>query len=175
MILTKKELKEVVEQLKSIRGSHTELISVLVPADTDINTVQKQLEAEKSTAKNIKSTSTRKNVIEALEKIVRELKEMKKTPENGLALYCGNVSKDEGNTDIELWAIQPPKPLKMRTYRCDKEFVLEPLEEMLEVEELYGLLVMDRKEATIGILRGKLVEVLQKLTSGIPSKVRAGG
>ena len=34
---------------------------------------------------------------------------------------------------------------------------------------------MDRKEATIGILEGKRVETLQKMTSGIPSKIRAGG
>jgi peptide chain release factor subunit 1 len=34
---------------------------------------------------------------------------------------------------------------------------------------------MDRKEATIGLLEGKRVEVLQKMSSGVPSKVRAGG
>ena len=34
---------------------------------------------------------------------------------------------------------------------------------------------MDRKEATIGLLEGKRIEVLHKMTSGIPSKVRAGG
>jgi len=46
---------------------------------------------------------------------------------------------------------------------------------MMEVSEVFGLLVMDRKEATIGLLEGKRIEVLQKMTSGIPSKVRAGG
>jgi len=49
------------------------------------------------------------------------------------------------------------------------------LKEMLEVDEVFGLLVMDRKEATIGFLEGKRIEVIQKMTSGIPSKVRAGG
>jgi peptide chain release factor subunit 1 len=49
------------------------------------------------------------------------------------------------------------------------------LREMLAVKEVFGLLVMDRKEATIGILEGKRVEILQKMTSGVPSKVRAGG
>jgi peptide chain release factor subunit 1 len=66
-------------------------------------------------------------------------------------------------------------PVKVRLYRCDKEFVLEPLQSMLEVSEVFGLLVMDRKEATIGLLEGKRIEILQKMTSGIPSKVRAGG
>lgn len=173
--LTKPELQELIEELEQHRGRATELITVFVPAGYDVNSVQKQLEAEQSTAKNIKSTSTRKNVVEALEKIVRHLKEFKKTPANKLAVFCGNVAKVEGQTDLQLWSIEPPLPLKVRLYRCDKEFVLEALKEMLEVDEIYALLVMDRKEATIGMLEGKRIEVLQKMTSGIPSKVRAGG
>lgn len=175
MKLTKDQLEEVVEELEKHKGRHTELISVYISAAYDVNSVQKQLEAEKSTAKNIKSTGTRKNVVDALEKIVRHLKTLKKTPENGLALFCGNVSKVEGQSDLQLWDIEPPMPLNIRLYRCDKEFVLEPLKTMLEVSEVFGLLVMDRKEATIGILEGKRIEVLQKMTSGVPSKVRAGG
>jgi len=172
---TKSELEEILEELEKYKGRHTELISVLIPAGYDVNSVQRQLEAEKSTAKNIKSTATRKNVIDALEKIIRYLKTLKKTPENGLALFCGNVSESEGQQDLQLWDIEPPMPLKSRLYRCDKEFVLEPLKEMLEVEEVFGLLVMDRKEATIGLLEGKRIETLRKMTSGIPSKIRAGG
>ena len=173
--LTKIELKEILEELKKHRGRQTELISVYIPAGYDVNVVQKQLEAEKSTAKNIKSTATRKNVGDALDKLVRHLKSYKKGPENGIALFCGNVSKVEGQNDLQLWEVEPPLALGNRLYRCDKEFVLEPLKEMLEVEEVFGLLVMDRKEATIGLLEGKRIEVFQKMTSGIPSKVRAGG
>ena len=175
MKLNKDELQEVLEELKKHRGRATELITVYISAGYDVNAVQRQLEAEKSTSKNIKSTSTRKNVTEALEKIVRHLKEFKRTPENGLAIFCGNVSKVEGQDDLQLWSVEPPAPLKMRLYRCDKEFVLEALEEQLEVAEIYGLLVMDRKEATIGVLIGKRIEILKKMTSGVPSKVRAGG
>ncbi|HIG94096.1 MAG: Peptide chain release factor subunit 1 [archaeon GW2011_AR13] len=174
-IKNKLELEELLEELKSFKGRATELISVLIPAGYDVNAVQRQLEAEKSTAKNIKSTSTRKNVGDALDKIVRHLKTLKQTPINGLAIYCGNVSMVEGQDNLQMWDIEPPQALKVRIYRCDKEFILEPLESMLEVSEVFGLLVMDRKEATIGVLEGKKIEVLQHLTSGIPSKVRAGG
>jgi len=173
--LTKNELKDILEELAKHRGRQTELITVYVPEGYDANSVQKQLEAEKSTAKNIKSTATRKNVGDALDKLVRHLKSYKKTPEKGVALFCGNVSKVEGQNDLQLWEVEPPLPLRNRLYRCDKEFVLEPLEIMLEVDEVFGLIVMDRKEATLGLLEGKRVEVLQKMTSGIPSKVRAGG
>jgi len=174
-MITKDQLEEVVEELASHKGRHTEFITVYVSAGYDVNSVQRQLEAEKSTAKNIKSTATRKNVIDALEKIIRYLKGLKKTPENGLALFAGNISKVEGQQDLQLWDIEPPIPLKVRIYRCDKEFVLDALRQMLEVSEVYGLLVMDRKEATIGLLEGKSIETIQKMTSGVPSKVRAGG
>lgn len=173
--LTSAELEEVLEQLEDYKGKNTELITVYVPQGYDVNSVQKQLETEKGTAKNIKSTATRKNVSDALDKIVRHLKGLKQTPANGLAIFCGNISDVEGQQDLQLWEIEPYLPVKVRLYRCDKEFVLDPLKEMLEVQEIFGLLVMDRKEATIGVLEGKRVEMLQHLTSGIPSKVRAGG
>ena len=174
-MISKEELKEEIEELEKHKGRQTELISVYIPAGYDVNSVQRQLEAEKSTAKNIKSTATRKNVSDALDKLVRHLKGIKKTPKNGLALFCGNVAKVDGQSDLQLWEIETPIPLKSRLYRCDKEFVLEELQIMLEVDEVFGLLVMDRKEATIGILEGKRIGMLQKMTSGIPSKVRAGG
>jgi len=173
--ISKEELAELVEQLEKYRARATELITVYIPEGQNIYTVSDQLEAEKSTAKNIKSTSTRKNVGNALDKITRQLKEYKKTPENGLAIFCGNISKVEGQEDLQSWEVEPSMPLKTRMYRCDKEFILDPLKEMLEIKEVFGLLVMDRKEATIGMLEGKRIEVLQKMTSGIPSKVRAGG
>lgn len=173
--LTKNQLEEHINELSQYKGRHTELITVYISAGYDVNAVQRQLEAEKSTAKNIKSTATRKNVIDALEKIVRHLKTLKFTPENGLALFAGNISQTEGQDDLRMWDIEPPEPVIIRMYRCDKDFVLDPLKEMLAAGETYALLVMDRKEATIGRLTGKRVEFLQKMTSGVPSKVKAGG
>lgn len=171
----KYELEETVKELEGYRGRHTEFITVLVPAGFNINQVAKQLDEEKGTATNIKSNTTRKNVISALEKAARKLREIGRTPENGVAVFSGNVSEVEGKEDLRVWAIEPPKPLKIRLYRCDQTFVVEPLKEMLETDEVYGLLIIERKEATIGILEGKSIRILQQMTSGIPSKVRAGG
>jgi len=173
--LDRAELAELLEELGEYRGRATELITVYIPAGYDPNSAQKQIEAEVSTAKNIKSTSTRKNVTDSLEKIVRALKDYKVAPPNGMVLFAGDVSPTEGQSDIQIWEIEPPEAVKIRLYRCDKEFVLEPLESMLEASEIYALIVMDRKEATIGRLVGKRIEMLQNMTSGIPSKVRAGG
>jgi peptide chain release factor subunit 1 len=171
----KYELEETVKELESYRGRHTEFITVLIPAGFNIHQVVKQIEDEKGTASNIKSNTTRKNVITALEKAVRKMRELGRTPPNGIAIYAGNVSDVEGKEDLKIWAIEPPKPLKVRMYRCDQTFVIDPLKEMLETDEVYGLLIIERKEATIGILEGKSIKVLQTMTSGVPSKVRAGG
>lgn len=171
----KQELEELVNLLGNIRGSHTELVTVLIPAGTNIHQVSSQLIAEAGTAENIKSKATRTSVVSALETIIRELKNYKQTPPNGLAIFCGNASEKEGATDIKIWAYEPPRPLNVRLYRCDKTFVIDPLKEMLDVSEVYGLLVMDRREATIGLLEGKQIKLLRTLTSGVPGKIRAGG
>ncbi|PIN94094.1 peptide chain release factor 1 [Candidatus Pacearchaeota archaeon CG10_big_fil_rev_8_21_14_0_10_31_24] len=171
----KQELEELIQLLESIRGSHTELVSVLIPAGTNIHQVSTQLTSEAGTAENIKSKQTRTAVVTALETIIRKLKEYRQTPPNGLALYCGNVSNKPGIQDIQIWAYEPPKLLNVRLYRCDKTFVIEPLKEILEVSEVYGLLTIDRQEATIGLLEGKQIKVIRSMTSGVPGKVRAGG
>ena len=170
------ELESLIEELEGYRGRHTELITIYVPSGFNMNLVTKQLEDEKGTATNIKSNSTRKNVINALDKTVRKLKEYKgKTPKNGLAVFSGNVSDTEGKENLQVWSIEPPKKLKIRTYRCDQKFVIEPLKEMLVSDEVYGLLIIERSEASIGVLEGKHAKMLQHMTSGVPGKTRAGG
>jgi len=99
----------------------------------------------------------------------------KKTPENGLAIFCGDASLSENKTDIKVWSIEPPEPLNFRVYRCDQTFVLEPLREMLEYKDVYGLIVLDRKEATLGFLKGPSIVSTVTMHSAVPGKTKAGG
>ena len=171
----KTELEEFVEIMGDYKARHTELITVYVPAGFDINLITKQLESEKSTAANIKSTGTRKNVQEALESLIRITKGMKHTPKNGVGLFAGNVSEVEGQNDFITEVFEPPEELGIRLYRCDQNFVIDPLKEMLEVKEVYGLIVIERNEATIGLLVGKKIKVLHNFESYIPGKTNKGG
>ncbi len=171
----KLKLEEFLDEMKEYKARHTELISVYVPAGFDINLITKQIESEKSTATNIKSTTTRKNVKDALESLIRLTKGMKKTPKNGVVLFAGNVSKVEGQDNFITEVFEPGEELNVRLYRCDQTFVLEPLDEMLEVKEVYGLVVIERNEATIGLLVGKKIKVLQKFDSMVPGKTNKGG
>ncbi|MBS3102300.1 peptide chain release factor aRF-1 [Candidatus Woesearchaeota archaeon] len=178
MSLTEKqkhELKKFVKELELYRGKHTELVSVYVPQGYEMIKIIQHLEQEKGTATNIKSAATRKNVIDALERMVQHLRLFKRTPENGLAVFSGNVAEREGKQDFKVWSIEPPLPLKTRIYRCDKEFVLELLRDMLETKEVYGLVVVDRRDANIALLKGKTIVPLLKTHSEVPGKTKAGG
>lgn len=169
------ELRAITEELGRIKGRHTELVSVYVPAGYGLPKVVEQIRSEQGTAMNIKSKAVRKNVTSALEKILQHFKLYKQTPQNGLAIFCGNVSDKEGVADLEIWAIEPPEPLKNKLYWCGQTFILDPLKSMIREREIYGLILFDKSEATIGVLRGKKIEVLKHLESIVPGKTRAGG
>ncbi|RLE39112.1 hypothetical protein DRJ17_01825 [Candidatus Woesearchaeota archaeon] len=169
------KLKKFIRELAQHRGRHTELVSVYIPQGYDMNKIINHLQQEQGTATNIKSASTRKNVIDALERMIQHLRLFKKTPENGLAVFSGNVAAKEGQQDLRIWSIEPPVPLKQRLYRCDKEFVLEPLSEMCETKEVYGLVVLDRRDAMLALLKGKAIVPLVKTHSEVPGKFKAGG
>src|SRR3989338_5403478 len=129
----------------------------------------------KGTATNIKSAATRKNVIDSLERMTQHLRLFKKTPENGLAVFSGNVAEREGKQDFKVWSIEPPVPVKTRIYRCDKEFLVELLRDMLEVKEVYALVIVDRRDANIALLKGKSIMPVLKTHSEVPGKSKAGG
>ena len=168
-------LKAFVKRLGSYRGRGTELVSVYVPEGYDLNKVIAQLSQEQGTATNIKSKQTRDNVINALERMIQHLKLFKRTPPNGLAAFSGNVADREGQQDYQVWSYEPPIPLNIRIYRGDKEFIIEPLKEMVEDKNFYGLVVLDRRDATIALLKGKTIVPLAKTHSEVAGKTRAGG
>jgi peptide chain release factor subunit 1 len=73
------------------------------------------------------------------------------------------------------YVIEPPMPIATFLYRCDSMFYTEPLDLMLLEKEIYGLLLVDRRECTVGILKGNRVELLKYMTSQVPGKHGRGG
>ena len=169
------KLRKFIHELKPYRARHTELISVYVPEGYDITKIIQHLMEEQGTASNIKDKTTRGNVIDALERMIRHLRLYPRTPEHGVVVFSGNISTQPGKGDIQVWSVEPPVSLNLRLYRCDQTFVLDPLEELIEIKEVYGVIAMDNREATIGLLRGHLIQVIKELTSGVPGKFKAGG
>ncbi|MDH7509785.1 MAG: peptide chain release factor aRF-1 [Methanolinea sp.] len=171
----KYEFKKTLEKLQSKQGSGTELISLYIPPDKQIHDVVAQLRDEFGQCANIKSKQTRTNVQSAISSILARLKYYKTPPPNGMAIFCGTIQLQGDRTDLECTIIEPPEPLNLYMYRCSSVFELEPLQQMLEEKNVYGLLVLDRREAYWGFLRGNRIEPVGGVTSTVPGKQRKGG
>ena len=171
----KYDLKRKLEELKTCKGRHTELISLYIPPNKQIFDVNAYLKNEYSQSQNIKSKTTMKNVISAIESIMSRLKQFKQPPENGVIFFVGHKSVGSDKTEMVAYIIEPPIPIATFLYRCDSMFYIKPLEQMLLEKEIYGLLLVDRRECTVGILKGSRVEMLKYMTSQVPGKHGRGG
>jgi len=169
-------LKRNLERLAAREGRGTELVSLYVPYGRQISEVVAMLNNEYGTASNIKSNTTKKNVQDAITRVTQRLKLFKKVPENGLVLFCGAIPQNgPGSEKIELYIISPPEPIQVYLYRCDAKFHTEHLQEFLKEKETYGIIVLDASNASFATVRGKHLEIVKQITSGIPGKFRAGG
>ena len=169
-------LKRTLNTLASKEGRGTELVSLYVPPGKAISDVLNTLRDEYGTASNIKSTTTRKNVMDAIVKVQQRLKLFKEPPEKGLVIFCGAIPQNgAGSERIETYVIVPPEPIHIYLYRCDARFHTEHLQEMLREKETYGILLIDASDATIATLQGKKLEIVRQMHSGVSGKTRAGG
>ena len=169
------EFKRQLEEMRRKTGKGTELISLYIPHDKLISDVTAQLRAEHGQAANIKSKSTRTNVQSALESVLARLKYYQRPPESGFVIFCGTLELGGHRTTLDMMIIEPPEPITSYKYHCDSSFYLEPLEDMLVEKKTFGLLAVDRREATVGLLRGKVIDARKRMTSTVPGKQRQGG
>lgn len=174
--ISRYKLKRTLDTLAAKEGRGTELISLYVPPDRQIHEVMANLREEYGTATNIKSRTTRKNVQEAIDKVSQRLKLFKKPPPNGLVIFGGAIPRDGPGTErMEIYVLEPPERIDVYFYRCDARFHVEPLYEILQEKDVYGVLVIDSSEAVIAVIKGRRKEVVKEFTSGLGGKHRAGG
>ncbi|WP_254864023.1 peptide chain release factor aRF-1 [Halovivax gelatinilyticus] len=173
----KYEFRKVIEDLKNFEGSGTQLVTIYVPDDRQVSDVVAHVTQEHSEAANIKSKQTRTNVQDALTSIKDRLRYFDTyPPDNGIVLFSGAVDSGGGQTEMVTKVLEsPPQPVESFRYHCDSDFLTEPLEEMLADQGLYGLVVLDRREANVGWLKGKRIEPVKSASSLVPGKQRKGG
>ncbi len=173
--LARYAFRRKLDEIAAIRGRATELISLYVPPGKLISDVIAYLRNEYAQSSNIKSRTTRKNVMWAIDSLSNRVRQFKEPPPNGVAFFVGSKAVGADKTESVTFIVEPPERLNTYLYRCDSSFYLEPLLEMIHEPETWGLLVMDRAEATWGQLRGKRIDVLRNRQSLVPSKHGRGG
>ena len=173
--MEKYKFRRALEEIEEAQGRGTELVSVYIPPNRPVFDVTNYLRGEISQSSNIKSQTTRKHVQQAIESCISRIKGYRMPPPNGLVVFAGHKQVGADQTQMVAFVLEPPEPVASFLYRCDSKFYTEPLHEMLTEKDVYGLVVIDRSEATVGVLRGKRIEVLKNMQSLVPSKHRMGG
>ncbi len=170
--MSKEELRRIIKQLKKWRAHATTLLSLYIPPGRPIPDVVNVLRQELSITENIKLKQTRNRVQAALEAAIDRLLKIPKVPENGLVIFSG---EDDKTGDMITLVLEPPEPINVFFYRTDKYFHTEFLEDMVAENDVYGLIVIERDEATIGLLKGNSIRVLDEIEGYIPGKHSRGG
>ncbi len=160
------------KELKRWKSHATTLLSLYVPPGRPVSDIITMLRQELAITDNIKLKRTKDRVQRALTAAIDRLSSVSKVPSNGLVLFSG---EDENMEEFICLLFSPPEPVTIYFYRTDKHFHTEFLEGMVEESDVYGLIVVERDEATIGLLKGTSLIVLEEVEGYVPGKHGKGG
>jgi len=74
-------------------------------------------------------------------------------PINGLVLYTGTIVTEDGKDKNVTIDFEPFKPINASLYLCDNKFHTEALNELLESDDKFGFIVMDRNGTLFGTFK----------------------
>jgi len=133
------------------------------------------LAEEYATSVHIKSRVNRQSVQSAITSIQQRLKLYHRIPDNGLAIFSGDVINDEGKDKKMMIDFEPFRTINKSFYLCDNKFHIESLSLMLSDDTKFGFIVVDGNGCLFGTLQGNSRQVLQKFTVDLPKKHGKGG
>ncbi len=169
------KIKKIIKNLSEVRGNGTSLISLILPPKDQISRTAKMLTEEYGTASNIKSRVNRLSVLSAITSTQQKLKLYKNVPPNGLIIYCGNITNEDGKEKKVNIDFEPFKPIQRSLYICDNRFHTESLKSMLDDNDLFGFMIMDGNGCLFATLQGSNKTILHKFSVDLPKKHSKGG
>jgi peptide chain release factor subunit 1 len=171
------KLRRLIAWLSDKEGRGMEFISLYIPREKSIDEIVAILKCESDSATGkSESVSVRDRLQDALKNVIQRLKLRNEIPENGLAIFAGTFVANEAESEVlRVEEIIPPEPIMAYLYEVDNHFHLEALREMLRDQKVVGLMAMDSKEASFGLLNGERLELIENITSGIHGKSGKGG
>ena len=167
------KLSKLIAELSDKRGRTKDFISLYIPKNVTKEEIIAKVKNDTETI-TLKSKSESDLLQETAKNLIKQLKQQKENLENGFAIFAGTfVANDSKNLIIE--ELVPPQPITSYICVIDDHFDLEPLRDMLRDQRVIGLIAVDSKEASLGIVTGEKVEVIESISSGIPGKSGKGG
>lgn len=80
---------ENLHMLSKYKGFGTSILNLIIPPGTSVAQIVSHLQAELSTASNIKCSKNRKSVQDAIKSATIFFKNWKQIPDTGMAVYSG--------------------------------------------------------------------------------------
>jgi peptide chain release factor subunit 1 len=168
------KLRKQIAYLSEKESKTKDFLSLYVPAQSNVEQIIATMKKE-TDCEVCKSEREKERFQDEVKSLVQHLKQHKEIPENGLALFAGNI---DDNTEREVLTVReliPPEPITTYLFVIDDHFRLEPLRKMLRDQKIVGVLALDSKQASFGLLKGEQIELVDSISSGVPGKTRKGG
>lgn len=162
--------RDRIEQVSTASADENRLVTVAVAPDDGVGAMHEEIEEADARAEYLDEDISEPHR-EALQQARRILADYDETPDNGLVIYTGVVDGDL----VEYVFDDLPAPVPESTREHDNEFDTDPLEVATGATDSYGLLVVERGGAAIGISEGADVTAFETFDSDVPGKTRAGG
>jgi len=168
------KLRKRIAWLSAKEAKDKEFLSLYIPSGASIDQVV-------DTVKNAPDCKAESNAnterLEAAPKqLLQHLKQKGEIPGNGVAVFAGTfaASAFEGER-LNIEEIAPPEPITAYLYEVGNHFQLQPLREMLRDQKTVGIMALDAKDASFGLLVGEQIELIDNISSGVPGKTGKGG
>lgn len=172
------ELKRKINWLKMIKGRHSSLVTLYVPAagnrGTTIDYLKSFIRGELAETENIKDKANRKIVIKNLQWILNDIVKLESIPDTGVVFFYGVGKYEDEMIEIRDMII-PHLPISNSKYYCGKEFLVDILEEMMVPSTQIVIVLLEGGKLAWGILKGSRLEVKHVKSYHVPGKTRKGG
>ncbi|WP_115865174.1 Vms1/Ankzf1 family peptidyl-tRNA hydrolase [Halorussus litoreus] len=165
------ELHDRIERVEAAEASESDLVTVAVPPDKPLGEALERVEEDRAEAEYIDTEGEDAAYLEALERVRRVLQREAATPDKGLVVYAGVVDGEVVSYVFD----DLPTPVGEFVYKRANEFDTAPLAGVEESSKTFGLLVVERGGAALGLARGDEVEPIETMDSDVMGKTKAGG
>ncbi len=105
-------------------------------------------------------------IISSLKHIQQYMKQIKKIPENGLAMFANNE---------KVVVITPPLPIVQFVYKCDKKYHVEELFDLYQTHDQYGVVLVSGHCCFFYTMTAIHHQLLYKINVSLQSRQKKGG
>src|SRR5947209_917266 len=103
--------KQMIKKLRALRGNGTSVITLTIPAGSQLSQYIGMLTNEQRTASNIKSSVNKNAVLGCIASVKQKLQQYSRVPPNGLVIYAGTVITEDDKEKKLTMDIVPLKPV----------------------------------------------------------------